>query len=100
MSNLNENRVYPAWIRGKKAGDAQRAEVLRFLIKYAAIHATPDGSIKGLCAALGRGKWGLFTHMRQEDPIKLDAQTAIDIEKLIGRDLITREELAPHIFKV
>jgi hypothetical protein len=91
---------YPRWIHDLCPSEKiQREEKLKFLIKLAALYATPDGTIGALCKLLGKNKQAFAPQFRGFNNQPLNINLAIEIEKVVGADNISRKDLCPHIFE-
>lgn len=92
----------PPWIT---ALDEQNREVQSriFYIKFAALCASPSGTLPKLSLRLGRNP-NFLAHViapgRKPAPALLSYEDAIRIETMLGRDILPREFLRPDIFLV
>jgi hypothetical protein len=87
----------PKWLASLPKDEAAIA-LVRFKLEYAALMYSQTGTIRDLSLGLGKSI-GLLTNSaprwRQLPPMY-----CIEIEKLLGRDVITREWLNPDIFTI
>lgn len=66
----------------------------RFLIKLAALYYSPGGQVKDLSAACGLAPGHLSSLL------SISPETAIKIEKVLGRELFPRELFRPDLFLI
>jgi hypothetical protein len=98
MTENSPQIAIPKWVNDKPANERQFARQ-RLLINIAAAYATEEGTIRAMCKALGRQKSYFARYISYTNPIIITAEIAVEVERLIGKDAVPREELAPHIFK-
>lgn len=91
---------FPAWIGMLPAKDQGKAKV-RFMLKYAAVLATPEGTIPALSRRLGFHQNTLTAMMSQPNlDGRLPLRIIKGIEGLIGVGTIPREMLDPDTYKL
>lgn len=87
---------YPKYIEGLPKKTRQAARV-RFLIRLAALHATPEGGVPALSKLLGLHSRSLSTIVsRAEDVVPV--RIAKGIEQIVGREIVPRESLNSDVF--
>lgn len=87
----------PAWL-DTLPESARPAARTKFLLKACAIYATEEGKIQDFSAILGFHRNTLFGIASGANP--MTANTAVAIEKLLGRSIVTREMLLPELFEI
>lgn len=86
---------FPRWIDHPEDGEeddehARSVRRLRFMMLYAAIHATPAGNLASLADRCGIDRAQLHGAIREG---KLSAPMAAKVEKACGRSVVRREWL-------
>lgn len=89
----------PQWINDLPAEDQGLAQV-RYIVRLAAMHATPGGSVPELSLALGLAKNSLHSmYFARSKPVKWLAPSVVKgIEQLIGAGCIPREMMNPEVY--
>lgn len=82
--------VLPKWAR-------DRYNRSHFLLRLAALYATPAGTVRQLSIALDLNPSTLSEYLSRDEPIT--PELAIKIEKLLGANLFPRSLLRPDHFK-
>ena len=90
--------AFPDYIYKLPQGPNRDIAITRFGLKLAAIYATEEGSLKAFADALGISHTMVkeWSAGRQ----RVSAQSAIAIEKLVGRHIIQREVFRPDLFLI
>lgn len=95
----NDNFKWPAWIEALKGDERKRAEV-RFMLRLAALYATPDGSIPSMSLKMGLSR--NTVHSAYCVATRAAAYPSVPvikgIEELIGKDVIPRAAFNPEIY--
>lgn len=90
---------WPAWIQGLEGDERKRAEV-RFMLRLAALYATPEGSIPALSLKMNLSRNTI--HSAYCVATRAAAYPSVGvikgIEELIGKDVIPREAFNPEIY--
>ena len=73
-------------------------ERCRFVLRLAALYASRGGTISELATRLGRSPSYLLSLHRGGPP--MSPSLAIELENLVGREVLTREMARPDIFVV
>ena len=82
---------FPVWIDKLPTNDREAARV-RFLLKLAALHYSPRGTVRELSAGLGYTSDSLVQYN------KISGELAVKLENLLGRDAFPRELFRPDLF--
>lgn len=77
----------PGWVRPE--------EKQEFAVRLAALYFTMGGSLGDLSEAIGASRSMLHMAVKGSG---ISAQTCVDLEKLLGRDLFPREFFRPDLF--
>lgn len=85
----------PAWLNDVPA-EIRPIERKKFLLRLAALYATPNGNLPALSAALGLNK-NTLSIMAVRDG-RLSPDMTLAIEALVGGDKIPRSLLNPEIY--
>ncbi len=88
---------YPAWFATSAKGPTR--EKMRFLIRYAALLATPDGGIPALSELIGMAR-GSLTGCLSSGAYDngIPASVILKIEKVIGPGVIPRDMMNPTVY--
>lgn len=96
---MNEtNFQFPAWMNRVPQDDRARAR-MRYVLRFAACLATPEGSVDALSEAIGRARKTLNSAVgqgRYDDGLPVDV--VLGIEKLIGPGVIPRSVMNPKVY--
>lgn len=87
----------PQWINALPEAERPAART-KFLLKTCSLYATQDGRIQDLSRALGYSPRTLFQMSAGYEV--MNPNVAIALEKLLGRDVVTREILLPELFDI
>lgn len=87
----------PKWLDDLPEAERPAART-KFLLKYCALYATENGSLQDLSEALGYSRRTILQTSGGFEA--LNTNIALRIEKLLGREVITRELLLPEIFDI
>lgn len=86
----------PKWLATQKTFPSILARQ-RFWLRIAALYLTETGTVTDLSVLLGRTTAALLNYSTKRcTPIP--AELAIQIESLVGRDVIPRERFRPDLF--
>jgi lambda repressor-like predicted transcriptional regulator len=92
------NPVFPKYIDGlpvKARGIAR----IKFLVRLAALYATPGGTLRDLSKKLGLHPNTLGTMLSvNRDAEMMPARIAKGIEQLVGREIVPRELLNAEVY--
>lgn len=89
---------FPAWLHALPEADKPRARA-KFIVRYAALIATQDGTIESLSCAMGYGHNTVQSALgagRYDESFPVNF--IVRLEDAIGRDTIPREVLNKRIF--
>ena len=87
----------PAWL-DELPDDEKPAARAKFLLKVCALYATPEGKLLDLSTALGYSHRTLHQLTATKSPMNVNV--AVALEKLLGREVITREIALPELFDI
>lgn len=87
----------PDWL-DDIAPEKRARERKRFLLRAAALYATPDGGLRALSKVLGLSHNTLHTTITRNSPLSVDLTKAV--ETLVGRDKLPRELLNPEVYQI
>lgn len=88
---------FPAWIEELPAKEQGLAKA-KFMLKYAAVLSTPEGTILALSRKMGFSNNGLSTIAARATDGRLTLRTIKGIEALIGTGTIPREMMDPETY--
>lgn len=94
--------VLPKWFNEINPTESENEERV-FLLRLAALYASPEGTLPFLSRCIGRNPnylTTLCTPRRGQARGLVDHMDAIEIEKLVGREVMPRERLRPDIFLI
>lgn len=87
----------PKWLE-EVPEERQLIETTRFYLRIAALYVDPEGRLSALSLACGLAESTLATVSKRVE--KLSPETAILIERTVGRDLMPRELFRPDLFTI
>ena len=85
--------MFPGWLEG-----ADPARIQAFLVKRAALYATPDGHLKGLAYRLRVSEAAVSSWALGQSPIP--PERIVQIEEIAGRRVAAREWFRPDLFAI
>jgi hypothetical protein len=89
----------PDWVTDPRQSPEQRRKNLVFFhVRRACLQHNPACSLEQLSKACGFSAGALSASLSRRDGIS--RRMALAIEALVGRDIVTREQLAPDAFYV
>lgn len=89
---------FPRWL--DSVPEHRRALVRqRFLLRIAALYATEHGTISDLSVALGLHRNTILC-LTQRLADTISVELAIQVEEHVGREIVSREQFLPKVFRV
>lgn len=87
---------YPAWVNDPALSEEEkRRNRIKFLIRHAALHHNETGSLPPLAVAIGYQDEAFYQAMRRG---YVTPGMACSLEAVLGRAIITKEQLCPETF--
>lgn len=90
---------WPVWMEALEGENRKRAEV-RFMLRMAALYATPEGSIPALSIKMGQSRNTVHSAycVATRAAAYPSVATIKGIEDIIGKDVIPREVFNPEVY--
>jgi len=89
---------YPHWVTNPKIlSDNFNSKRLSFLVQKAALHHNPRGSVQVLSDAMGMYRTAIYAAIAKGE---MTPSMACTIEAIVGKDVVSKEDLCPEKFAI